>query len=88
MTLEERVARLEQRAVELERIEQRLGRVEDAVLGLRSDMTHLTDTVDGLRTDFAGFRADQGAILLRILASIEALQQRPAVFRWPWERPS
>lgn len=64
MTLEERVTRLEQRGESLERIEQ-------AVVGLRSD--------------FNTFRTEQAVILGRILATLEALERRPA-FRWPWER--
>jgi hypothetical protein len=71
MTLEERVARLEQRIDQLDRIEQRLESVEVAVVGLRSD--------------FNAYRVENGAILGRILATLENLQQHPVVFRWPWE---
>ena len=68
MTLEERVARLEQRIDQLDRIE---------------------TSLVGLRADFNAFRSEQGAILSRILGTLEELrdqQRRPTiVFRWPWE---
>lgn len=70
MTLEERVSRLEQHALELGRIEQRLERVEAGIAGLRQD--------------FQGYRAENAAILERILATLSARQG----FRWPWEARS
>ena len=66
-TLEERVARLEQRADQFDRVEQ-------ALLALRAD--------------FNAYRTENGAILERILATLQNLQQRPIIFRWPWERAS
>jgi len=71
MTLEERVARLEQRVDQLDHI-------EDAIVGLRSDF-------NGFRNEFSTYRTENGAALGRILATLEDLQRRPIVFRWPWE---
>lgn len=69
--LEERVSRIEHRIDQLDRLEQRLERVEVAVVGLRSD--------------FNAYRTENGAILARILATLEQLSSRPVTFRWPWE---
>jgi hypothetical protein len=67
VTLEERVTRLEQRIEQLDRIERRLEGVEQAVIGLRSD--------------FNTYRTENGAVLGRILATLQNMQP----FRWPWE---
>jgi hypothetical protein len=69
--IEERVARLETRIDQLERIEK-------AVVGLRSDF-------NDFRNEFSTYRTENGAVLARILATLESLQHRPLVFRWPWE---
>jgi len=79
MTIDERVDRLERRVDALERIEHRLERVEEAVVGLRTDF-------DGFRSDFNTYRAENGAVLERILGTLQDLQRRPISFRWPWER--
>jgi ABC-type transporter Mla subunit MlaD len=87
VTIEDRVARLEQRIDQLDHIEQRLENVEAAVVGLRSD--------------FNTYRGENGAVLGRILATLETMQDRldnhdrtlreiaatlPRLgFRWPWE---
>lgn len=80
MTLEERVARLEQRIDQLDRI-------ENAVLGLREDVGRVEHAVNGLRSDFGRYAADNASSLGRILTSIDELQRRPVTvrFRWPWE---
>jgi DNA repair ATPase RecN len=77
-TLEERVARLEQRIDQLDRIEQRLTNVEAAVVGLRTDF-------QSFHREFSEFRVEQAHILERVLASIDGLQRRRIMFRWPWE---
>lgn len=69
--LAERVSRLEARIDSLERIERHLEHIDQ----------QLTD----FRAEQAQFRAEQANILGRILGSIQDLQQRPVVFRWPWE---
>ena len=84
MTLEERVARLEQRIDQLDRIEQRLEGVEDAVVRVEERVGAVEVAIVGLRSDFNGYRVENGAVLGRILATLEALERRPA-FRWPWE---
>jgi hypothetical protein len=72
MTIEERVTRLERRIDQLDRI-------ENAVIGLRSDF-------NGFRAEFATSQAEHGKILGQILATLQELQQRPVIFRWPWQR--
>jgi len=71
MTLEERVARLEQQINTFEVVERRLERVETAV-------ARVEIAVDRLRSD-------NGAVLERILATLQDMQRRPVAFRWPWE---
>jgi hypothetical protein len=71
MTIEDRVARLEQRIDQMDRIELRLEHVEEAIVGLRAD--------------FNAYRTDNAQALSRILATLQDLANRPA-FRWPWER--
>jgi hypothetical protein len=76
--LEDRVARLEQRLDSLERIEKELGHIDEGV-------TTLALGFRDLRSDFNAYRAENGAVLERILATLQDLQRRPFVFRWPWE---
>jgi len=77
--LERRVTAVERRVDTLERIEHRLERVEEAVVELRTDF-------NGFRGEFATYRSENGAVLERILATLQELQQRPLIgFRWPWE---
>ena len=75
---------LEERVTRLEQRTERLDGIESGIVGLRSD--------------FNTFRAEQGVILGRILATLEeqgtslarigstleAIERRPG-FRWPWE---
>ena len=93
MTLEERVSRLEQRAEVMDRLEQ-------AMVGLRSDfntfrgeqgaiLERILATLaeqGAIQGHILATLAEQGAIQGRMLASLERIEQRPP-FRWPWERP-
>lgn len=59
-------------------LEERVTRLEEHALGgLEAD-------IRGLRADFNTFRSEQGAILGRILGTLERIEQRPG-FHWPWE---
>lgn len=70
MTLEERVARLEQRLDQLDRIE--------------SSLDDIDTTLKALRADFGVYANSNARVLERILATLQDLQRRPS-FRWPWE---
>lgn len=70
MTLEERVARLEQRLDQLDHIE--------------SALDDIDGTLKALRADFGVYATGNARVLERILATLQDLQQRPT-FRWPWQ---
>ena len=80
MTLEERVAKLEQRADQLDRL-------ETAIKGLRGDFNTYRAEHGAILERILGTLSNQGAVQLEMLGTLQAIERRPA-FRWPWERSS